>query len=84
MNEHEEVYTQCRIETSNRLTKIETLLASQKTTLEKIYEQTKLTNARVTKLEMWRESVIGKVAGIAAAISAIMGVVALIIHIVLK
>lgn len=72
-------FINCKLETSNRLTKIETILENQNTVLEQILEQSKKTNGRVTKIEYWKENLTGKIAGITIAISVIVTAVGFIL-----
>ena len=50
---------------------IKDALVSQNKILEEIKTQVKLTNGRVTKLEFWKEGLMAKLSGIAAAIAVI-------------
>ena len=83
-HEHEDVYQQCRIDTSNRLTKIETILAQQTEILAKILTQTSQTNGRVTKLEMWRGKMLGINIGVSMIVSSLIAIAGILISIFLK
>jgi hypothetical protein len=56
---------------NERLAVIEQILKEQNKTLNDILIQVKSTNGRVTKLELWKAGVMGKVAGISGAIAVI-------------
>jgi hypothetical protein len=59
---------QGRIEIHERLAKIETKL-------DQVLEQTRITNGRVTVLEMWKARLTGKAIGISAAVGFIVSVI---------
>lgn len=73
-----------RLDVSNRLIKIETILENQSITLHKILEQTTKTNGRVNSLELWREKMLGINIGVTIIISAVVTVVGIAISIFLK
>jgi hypothetical protein len=50
-------------------------LAVIETKLDKVLEQVTITNGRVSKLEIWKANITGKVAGIALVVSAISAVI---------
>lgn len=54
---------------------IKETLKGQDKKLDEIKDQAVLTNGRVKALELWKAGVVGKVAGISAAVAAIMTVV---------
>jgi hypothetical protein len=59
-------------------------LAVIETKLDQVLTQTKLTNGRVSILEIWKANITGKIAGIVFLASVIGGLIGLIINLAQK